>query len=251
MANYQTPFYLPQSRITYQPCRAPFAKELPHRVRSVVFGIGVSTFITGLISLTIGIVGLFATSSYHHNNDGTYIHLYNMSAFIGPNIWAGIFYVLTGIFAISTYKNCFNRYLAHTFFILSIISFLLSLAHCGISFGTMLNANAIASVWFNAVSILLSALAFSFSLASIIILSNSIYCKPTLARMSPAHHQGDSNQVPTIQHIPNQLVLAQQPLQPLYVHTGLSDRSRYITTETIIDQPMQQLEQPLPPQYSE
>lgn len=68
----------------------------------------------------------------------------------------------------------------HTFFILGIISFLLSLAHCGISFGTMLNANAIPSIWFNAVSILIAALAFSFSLASIIILSNNIYCKSAL-----------------------------------------------------------------------
>lgn len=91
MTTFQAPYYVQQPQVVHHSCCGPFAKELPHRVRSVVFGIGISALITGLISLTIGIVGLFATSSYHHNTDGTYIHLYNISAFIGPNIWAGIF----------------------------------------------------------------------------------------------------------------------------------------------------------------
>ena len=91
MATFQAPYYVGQSQVVHHSCCGPYAKELPQRVRAVVFGIGISALITGLIGLTIGIVGLFATSSYYHNPDGTYIHLYNITAFIGPNIWAGIF----------------------------------------------------------------------------------------------------------------------------------------------------------------
>ncbi|EDV20472.1 expressed hypothetical protein [Trichoplax adhaerens] len=257
MANPNQPqaIHQPQQtqQVVYQTCCSPIGKTLTPKMQTVATAIGITMLINGIISLTVGIVGFFTTSSYYNfyhplhsvaRRTSIIYHYYNLAVYIGPNIWVGIPYILCGIFGIVSQKNRINHHLVNSFFAFSIISFILSIFHFGISLGTMFDYHARYSIWFNIVSILTSIAGFSLALTCIIILGHHIYCGPSHNHNAiTVYYQGAAAQPVTIQQYPGQIATGYPAGQPVYMQAVAMPQTS-MTTKVPIDQVAQ------PPQYA-
>ncbi|EDV20471.1 uncharacterized protein TRIADDRAFT_61174 [Trichoplax adhaerens] len=215
-----------QPQVVYQACCGNFGKILPENRRKTCYGIGVTMLITGIVSFIVGIVGIF-TTAYSYYSHGHYIYIRNATVFVGADIWAGVFYILCGIFAIASHKNRANSHLMNSYFAFAIISFILSIPHFIVSLAYMVSNRfglyIGGTIWFNIVSIILSVSGFILSLTSVVILGNGIYCNNTTAtNVTTVHYQTGPSQVVAFQQYPtqypNQPVIAFQQA-PVYVQT--------------------------------
>lgn len=95
----QQPQYVQQTQVvspqkTRQGCCSPVGKLLPLKFRSVQFGLGICMIINGFTGIIFGIVGIFTAygrSRYWYNGQYYYSIYPNPSAWVGANIWAGLF----------------------------------------------------------------------------------------------------------------------------------------------------------------
>ncbi|RDD39335.1 hypothetical protein TrispH2_008321 [Trichoplax sp. H2] len=240
----------PSVNYTGTTCCGPFRKVLVGRSRSTAYGIGIAILITGLVSLITGIVGFFVNGSWVYFY-GRYRYIINPTPYIGANIWAGIFYILTGIFGIASSKNQTNPHLLNSYFAFAIISLILAIPHFGVSLGILVQFIHVLgrTIWFNSVALILSIIAFSLSLSSLVILGNNVYCNQCKSTtVSAVHYQG-ANQVVTIQQYPAQHpapyavhysaqpVMTFQPTVPVYVPNSTTGQYAAAANRTAINNP--------------
>ncbi|RDD39336.1 hypothetical protein TrispH2_008326 [Trichoplax sp. H2] len=202
----QQPQVMYQDQVVTTSCCIPSKKSLPFKLQPAQFGLGILLVLIGLTSLLVGIIGFF-TNSYLYTYQGisynsTY-YIYNMTPWIGADIWAGVFYLLGGIFALTTRKKENSIHLINCFYAFCIISIILSVPHIGVSFGFIFSYGTYHSIWFNIVSLGLGVIGFAVSLACIVLLSKEIYCEASPKDFNSAQYQA-TNQVVAIQLDTNQ-----------------------------------------------
>lgn len=79
-----------------QTCCSTFPKVLEGKSRTAAYVIGVAILLLGIVTLIIGIVGFFNNTTYiYQYYYDSYYHIYlyvvNPTAYVGANIWCGIF----------------------------------------------------------------------------------------------------------------------------------------------------------------
>ena len=83
------------STVAVQTCCGPFPKILPAKRRTLAYAIGITILLVGMISIIIGIVGIFTATvyiyGYYSGSSWHYVHRFNPTAWIGANIWCGVF----------------------------------------------------------------------------------------------------------------------------------------------------------------
>ncbi|EDV20474.1 uncharacterized protein TRIADDRAFT_61181 [Trichoplax adhaerens] len=235
MATPAQPQYVQQPLVIQQPAQMiPVQQpQIIHKQNKAPSGTGLGIFLSlsGLASVIFGTVGIFKANyrgySFHSH---TYYTYYNPTSWYAGDIWGGLFYFICGILAAVTYKKQNDVHQMNTFYAFSIMSFILSLPHFGLSLGFMFNYGARYTEWFNIVSMIFALIGFSCSLTFIILLSKEIYCKPTPPGAYTVQFQGKS-QVLTVQQYPNQqypnqqypnqpVIMQYQPAQPTYTQVA-------------------------------
>ncbi|EDV20473.1 uncharacterized protein TRIADDRAFT_61180 [Trichoplax adhaerens] len=216
-----------QPQITYETqrvstsCCIPREKALSEELRPAQLGLGVTLLVTGLVSLILEIVGFFTTYTVHtySGNGYNYTYLiYNPTTFFACGIWAGLFYLLAGIFAIANHKKqkAASIHLMNSLYAFSILGFVSSIGHVGISFGYLIGRSTLPSIWFNIVSLALAVTGSATTLTFLVILSRELYCKSYPGGAHSAHYQSATHVI-TMQQYPNQQVPIQyQPAQATY-----------------------------------
>ncbi|RDD39315.1 hypothetical protein TrispH2_008323 [Trichoplax sp. H2] len=89
-------------------CSRP--RILSNQMHSVNFKLGICMLIVGVTSLVFGIIGFFTTSVYYANGPYHFYH-FNALVYIGPNIWAAVFYIINGALATAAIRNKTNIHL--------------------------------------------------------------------------------------------------------------------------------------------
>ncbi|EDV26186.1 uncharacterized protein TRIADDRAFT_63917 [Trichoplax adhaerens] len=175
----------------------PTAKvyRLPEEVRHKSYSLGVILSVFGSVTMIISILGFALTSRY------TILYA------SGVNLWTGLFYLLSGVFGILTYKIPINPHLMHNYYAFSFLAFLSS-------FIQLLFAILTITGYYG--------LGIALSMAAIIILSHNIYCKGCcyITGDSTSHLpvQGQTVHVvqPTVQPATQNQAVVQSPSLPTY-----------------------------------
>ncbi|EDV20397.1 uncharacterized protein TRIADDRAFT_61178 [Trichoplax adhaerens] len=204
-----------------QGCCGPMPKIIPDNLRPAVFRVGICALVNGLISTIFGIVGFFTTSVRIQGHHYTYYYS-NVLAYIAPDIWCGIFI-----------NSCYS---------FSIMSFILSLFHIGLSFGFIFHYPSHFTVWFNIVSLILALCGSAFSLTHLIILSRNLYCRSNDSKMVAVQYNG-SNQVVTF----GQQAIVYPTSQPVYLQAAPG--GHYTTAMNPNSVAPTSIQQVAPPQY--
>ncbi|RDD44538.1 hypothetical protein TrispH2_004387 [Trichoplax sp. H2] len=148
------------------------AMTIPPHVRRSTFGLAIALLILGIISIIFGGISFIFSRSF--------------VTVIGANIWVGLIYTIAGSLAIAHHQVPTNVSLyavpyillyqqLHSFYAFSIIAFIFSLPHFGISVASLVYSYYV-FIPSGIISTCLSISGFSFTLAFIVILSKYIYC---------------------------------------------------------------------------
>ncbi|EDV26181.1 uncharacterized protein TRIADDRAFT_56020 [Trichoplax adhaerens] len=137
------------------------AMTIPPHVRRSAFGLAIALLILGIISIIFGGISFIFSRSF--------------VTLIGANIWVGLIYTIAGSLAIAHHQVPTNVSLLHSFYAFSIIAFIFSLPHFGISVASLVYSYYV-FIPSGIISTCLSISGFSLTLAFIVILSKYIYC---------------------------------------------------------------------------
>ncbi|RDD36985.1 hypothetical protein TrispH2_011077 [Trichoplax sp. H2] len=189
----------------------PTAKvyRLPEEVRHKSYSLGVILSVFGSVTMIISILGFALTSRY------TILYA------SGVNLWTGLFYLLSGVFGILTYKIPINPHLMHNYYAFSFLAFLSSFIQLLFAILTITGYYG-NSLWMIIITFSLSGLGIALSMAAIIILSHNIYCKGCcyITGDSTSHLpvQGQTVHVvqPTVQPATQNQAVVQSPNLPTY-----------------------------------
>ena len=78
------------SQPTRDGCCSPHGKALSIRFGPVQLALGICMILNGVAGVIFGIVGIFTTHYSYYGYNYTYVY-YNPTAWIGANIWGGMF----------------------------------------------------------------------------------------------------------------------------------------------------------------
>ncbi|EDV20396.1 uncharacterized protein TRIADDRAFT_61177 [Trichoplax adhaerens] len=195
------------------------SRVLPQSIQIRIRTVGLFMLILGLLSLILGVIGFFLDGYTIYDDTPSFSIICNVRAYVylGTNIWCGFIYALSGVFSLLSNQFRDNAHLMNTFYAFSIISFIMSLAHFGLSFGLMFHDGQHCILWYNAVSMLISIGSFALSLVVMIVLGHQIYCRSNLRNAISVHYMTGHQLVAFGQPVP--MGVAYSAGQPVYVQT--------------------------------
>ncbi|EDV19365.1 hypothetical protein TrispH2_009797 [Trichoplax sp. H2] len=156
-----------QTRTKKSPIDLNNPLALPSECRSPLLILSIGQTTIGIASFLLGIIGFLLP-----NNQ------LNGAIVLGVNIWAGLIYMLTGATGLSLHSK-HQSYMTHLFFSFSMLSVALTFVHFFIFLGfSLINDRAIDTNWLSITSGVLAGLELIFSLISMALLGNFVYCRP-------------------------------------------------------------------------
>ncbi|RDD44532.1 hypothetical protein TrispH2_004389 [Trichoplax sp. H2] len=137
---------------------------VPSNFRRPLYYMSISLLTLGILCLIFGGICLGAMP-------------YGPSTISGSNIWSGFFYLICGALGITQNQNPSNPSTINAFYAFSIITFIFSLPHLALSIASFIYGAIISA----SISLPLSLIGLSLSLALLIILSHNVYCSQNRA----------------------------------------------------------------------